>query len=62
MWELKRKELDRILIAAGWEITNGKKHDLAKHPAKPGIKIPLPRHKEINEYTAIGILETAGLK
>lgn len=59
---MKRKELDKILKSAGWEITPGKRHDMAKHPAKPGIKIPLPRHNEINEYTAKGILETAGLK
>lgn len=59
---MKRRELDKILKSAGWQITQGKSHDMAKHPAKPGIKIPLPRHKEINEYTAEGILEAAGLK
>lgn len=59
---MKRKELEKILKSAGWEITHGKRHDMAKHPSKPGIKIPIPRHKEINEYTAKGILEAAGLK
>ncbi len=59
---MKRRDLDKKLKKAGWEITSGKKHDLAKHPNKPGIKIPLPRHKEINDYTARGILETAGLE
>jgi predicted RNA binding protein YcfA (HicA-like mRNA interferase family) len=59
--ELKRKELDKILKIAGWEITHGKRHDMAKHPKRPGIKIPLPRHIEINEYTSKGILELAGL-
>ena len=58
---MKRKELDKRLRNAGWEIASGKKHDMAKHPDKPGIKIPLPRHIEINEYTARGILEQAGL-
>ncbi|MCL5290338.1 MAG: type II toxin-antitoxin system HicA family toxin [Bacillota bacterium] len=59
---MKRRDLDKILKAAGWEITSGKRHDMAKHPDKPGIKISLPRHKEINEYTAKGILEQAELK
>ncbi len=59
---MKRRVLDKKLKSAGWEITSGKKHDMAKHPNKPGIKIPLPRHKEINEYTADGILKEAGLK
>lgn len=59
---MKRRDIDKKLKAAGWIITPGKKHDMAKHPDKPGIKIPLPRHKEINEYTAKGILKEAGLE
>lgn len=57
---LKRRDIDKKLKDAGWIITPGKKYDMAKHPNKPGVKIPLPRHKEINEYTAQGILEQAG--
>lgn len=59
---MKRRDIDKLLKGAGWKITPGGNHDLATHPEKPGIKIPLPRHKEINEYTAKGILEDAGLK
>ena len=59
---MKRRDLDKLLKADGWKITPGGNHDLATNPNKPGIKIPLPRHKEINEYTARGILEDAGLK
>ena len=59
--EMKRRDIDKKLKAAGWQITNGKRPDMAKHPNKPGVKF-LPRHKEINEYTAQGILEQAGLK
>jgi len=62
VWVLKRQEIDKKLITTGWEITPGRRHDMPKHPEKPGVKIPLPRHKEINEYTAQGILEQAGLK
>ena len=59
---MKRKDIDKALKKAGWVITPGGNHDLATHPEKPGIKIPLPRHREINEYTAKGILEDAGVK
>ena len=59
---MKKQELVRALKKAGWNITPGGNHDLATHPEKPGIKIPIPRHREINEYTARGIPESAGLK
>jgi len=35
---LKRRDLDKKLKDAGWEITPGKKHDMAKNPNKPGNK------------------------
>lgn len=59
---MKRQDIDRELIRVGWVITHGGNHDLATHPEKSGIRIPLPRHKEINEYTEKGILEDAGLR
>lgn len=59
---MKRRDIDKALKKAGWTITSGGNHDLATHPGKPGIKITLPRHNEVNEYTAKGILEDAGLK
>lgn len=59
---MKRKDLDRALKQAGWTIFSGGGHDMATNPQKPGVKIPLPRHKEINENTAKAILKAAGLK
>jgi predicted RNA binding protein YcfA (HicA-like mRNA interferase family) len=59
---MKRRGIVKKLEAVGWVIVHGKKHDMAKHPDKPGIKIPIPRHKEIKETTAQGILEEAGLE
>lgn len=58
---MKRKDLDRALKKAGWQIYHGGNHDLAYHPDNPNVKIPLPRHKEVNENTAKGILKAAGL-
>ena len=59
---MKRRDIDKALKRAGWVITSGGNHDLATHPQRPGIKIPIPRHREIKEITAKGILEDAGLK
>lgn len=59
---MKRKDIDKRLRKAGWVILHGGNHDLAVHPKKPGVKIPIPRHTEVNEQTAKGILRLAGLE
>jgi predicted RNA binding protein YcfA (HicA-like mRNA interferase family) len=57
---MKRRDLVRLLVADGWILIAGGNHDLAKHPDRLG-KIPIPRHREINEYTARNILQAAGI-
>lgn len=59
---MKRRDIDKALKKAGWVIISGGNHDIAKHPQRPGVRIPIPRHSEVNEYTAKAILEQAGLK
>ena len=59
---MKRRDIDKALKKAGWVIGHGTRHDFAKHPQKPGVRIQLPRHAEVNENPAKGILEAAGLK
>ena len=58
---LKRRDLIKWLEKEGWTLTSGAKHDMMKNPIKPGIKIPIPRHTEIDEYTAKCIFKEAGL-
>ena len=58
---MKYKDLVKALTKSGWVITHGGSHDIAKHSQRPGVRIPIPRHREINELTARGILEDAGL-
>ena len=58
---MKQRDLIRALETAGYK----KERDTGNHTvyAKPGSRpIPVPRHREINEYTAKGILRAAGLK
>lgn len=59
---MKRRDLDRALKKAGWQIYHGGSHDLAVHVDKPGVQLTLPRHSEVNENTAKSILKAAGLK
>ena len=60
---MTKKEIEKLLKKDGWIITNGKAHDQATNPAKPGVKIPIPRHKgDIPIGTANSILKSAGIK
>ena len=57
------EELKRKLRNAGWTIEEGTKHSQATHPAFPGVKIPIHRHKgDIPTGTLHNILKAAGLK
>ncbi len=59
---MKQRDLVKLLEKVGWVISSGSNHNMAKHPEHIGVKIPIPRHKEISEYTATQILKEAGLK
>ena len=57
------KELKRMLAANGWSFTEGRNHQQATHPDKPGVKIPIPRHtRDIATGTLEEILKVTGLK
>ena len=57
------KELKRQLIAAGWTITQGGRHELATHHNKPGVQVPIHRHTgDIPTGTLNKILKDTGLK
>jgi mRNA interferase HicA len=58
---MKRRDLIRQLEAAGYRMERDKgDHTLYE---KPGCRpIPVPRHRELNEFTAAAILKAAGLK
>ncbi len=57
------KELKRKLLAAGWRITEGGRHELATNPDKPGVKVPIHRHAgDIPAGTLNSILKETGLK
>jgi predicted RNA binding protein YcfA (HicA-like mRNA interferase family) len=54
---VKRRDLERRLRQLGWHLLRqGKKHDVW---AKGDRELVVPRHIEINEYTARAILGEA---
>ncbi len=59
---MKRTELERKLKGAGWIIEPGGKHQKAKHPDHPGVRLTVPNGSKINDITAKAILSQAGLK
>ncbi len=57
---MKRRELEKQLRESGWTLSrHGGKHDVW---ARGERELAVPRHAEINEYTAKAILKEAGGK
>jgi mRNA interferase HicA len=58
---MKRRDLERALRDFGWRLArNGSRHDIW---GKDESELAVPRHSEINEYTAKAILrEAKGVK
>ncbi|GHV07914.1 hypothetical protein FACS1894217_09530 [Clostridia bacterium] len=58
---MKRTDIDRRLRKAGFVISSGGNHDIARKRGEKGPIISIPRHREINELTAKAILKDAGI-
>lgn len=58
---MKRRDLIKLLEAAGYRIArdDGDHTIYTKPDSRP---VQVPRHREINEFTAKAILKAAGLK
>ena len=57
---MKRKDLLKMLKAAGYELVEGGNHTLV-YKGKTFVDA-VPRHAEINEFTAKAIMKRLGLK
>jgi len=54
---MKKKDLEKRLKSYGWWLErHGSNHDIWTNGE---VKIPIPRHREVNELTAKSILRTA---
>jgi mRNA interferase HicA len=55
---MKRRDLEKRLCSLGWLLVrDGARHDVWSNGER---EIVIPRHNEINEYTAKAILKEAG--
>jgi predicted RNA binding protein YcfA (HicA-like mRNA interferase family) len=55
---MKRRDLEKKLRALGWLLVrHGSRHDVWSNGERDLV---VPRHNEINEYTAKAILKEAG--
>lgn len=57
---MKRRDLIRILEKNGFVLIREGDHSIYKAPNKRAVQVP--RHRDINEITAIKILIAAGLE
>jgi predicted RNA binding protein YcfA (HicA-like mRNA interferase family) len=58
--ETKTRKIIARLEREGWKRAGGTKHDKFKHPAKPGVRILVPRHRLLPLGTAQRIAKVAG--
>ena len=58
--ETNTRKVVRRLEREGWVNVGGGKHDKFDHPAKPGVTIMVPRHRELTPRVARSIAKNAG--
>ncbi len=57
--ETNRRKVAARLVRDGWIESNGGRHDVFKHPTKPGV-IVVPRHNTMSPGVARQIAKLAG--
>jgi predicted RNA binding protein YcfA (HicA-like mRNA interferase family) len=58
--ETNTRKIAARLLRDGWTKLPGGKHDKYEHPAKLGVLIVVPRHREISPGVARDIAKLAG--
>jgi predicted RNA binding protein YcfA (HicA-like mRNA interferase family) len=58
--ETSTRKIMARLERDGWQRITGGKHDKFIHPAKPGVLIVVPRHREQSPGVARSIARSAG--
>jgi predicted RNA binding protein YcfA (HicA-like mRNA interferase family) len=58
--ETKTRSIVARLVREGWTKLPGGKHDKYVHPARPGVLIVVPRHREQSKGVARDIAKDAG--
>jgi predicted RNA binding protein YcfA (HicA-like mRNA interferase family) len=53
--ETRTRNIVARLKRDGWVVENGKEHDIFRHPAFAGVRIVVPRHRELSNGVARSI-------
>jgi predicted RNA binding protein YcfA (HicA-like mRNA interferase family) len=59
MIETKTRKIPSRLEQDGWTWEHGKEHDIYRNPAFPGVRIVVPRHRELSIGVARSIAKLA---
>jgi len=59
-YETNTRKIIARLVREGWTKLPGGKHDKYVHPAKPGVLIVVPRHRDQSKGVARSIAKDAG--
>jgi predicted RNA binding protein YcfA (HicA-like mRNA interferase family) len=57
--ETKTRKITSRLEQEGWTVEHGKEHDIYRNPAFHGVRIVVPRHRELSTGVARGIARLA---
>ena len=58
--ESSQRSIVARLLAEGWVVRHGGRHDIYKHPDRPGDRIVVPRHHTLSIGVARVIAKVAG--
>lgn len=58
--ETNTRKITQRLEREGWFRKEGGEHAIYKHPAVPGVRIVVPRHRELSPGVARAIAKLAG--
>ena len=60
--ETNDRKIVQRMQREGWLLKEGGEHALYAHPGKPGVRIVVPRHREVSVNVARSIAKLAGWK
>lgn len=58
--ETRTRKITQRLEREGWLLKEGGAHSIYKHPDRPGVRITVPRHREVSLGVARDIAKLAG--
>jgi predicted RNA binding protein YcfA (HicA-like mRNA interferase family) len=58
--ETRTRKIIARLESEGWSVEHGKEHDLFRNPNFPGVRLVVPRHRELSPGVARDIARRAG--